>query len=216
MQEVHIVGEAVSLVETHVVRTVALSDWLETLAARNPIQSGILPRGTRLFSRKDGQTIVVVEQEPAVRRVEWNLDKTEGNFWRLAFPYVEFVFTLVENGAIVQTEVFYRNSPIRSMDDELCWPNLGNIYSNNCRICTDGMEMDGNLALPLATRLENFITAFWASRFNGDLLWAFDFYRRKDQRLANLTAWQDATRENPLFPLEIPWQPYVAVRNLQC
>lgn len=215
-REVRIIGEAVSLVETNVVRTVKLTDWMEALAARNPISSGIMPKGTRFFVRKAEHTVIVVEQEPAVRRIEWNLSGEAENFWQLAFPYVEFVFTSSAQGVIVDGEVFYRNSPIQSMDDTLCWPNLGNIYTNVCKICTEGMQMDGDLTIPMVTRLEDFISAFWASKFNADLLWAFNFYRRVDKRLDGLDAWQRATRENPLFPLEISWHAFKTIGSLLC
>jgi hypothetical protein len=67
--------------------------------------------------------------------------------------------------------------------------------------------------VPLAQSVPALLDFFWSTGFNQDISHsAFEQARGLDPRLANLTAWEAATAENPLFPLEVNWE--AAERNL--
>lgn len=212
-ERIEIEGEAVQLVRTDVIRTVKLTDWLETWTQQIPLNSGILPRGCRTFARNEEGVKLIIEEEPRVRRVNWSIGDEEKTY-KLAFPFVEFVFSLNPASAIAQIQVFYRNSPIQTFDDVLFVPCLRNLYYPNCTVCTGQMNFEPDVSSSICEKAESFIAAFWSSGFNDDLEWSFEMYKRKYSQLASVENWEKATLENSLFPLEIHWNPYKTVKEL--
>jgi hypothetical protein len=62
--------------------------------------------------------------------------------------------------------------------------------------------------VPLAEAVPALIEFFWSTGFNQDIAnSAFGRARERDPRFASLEAWEGASRENSLFPLEVDWEP---------
>ena len=60
----------------------------------------------------------------------------------------------------------------------------------------------------LAEAVPALIEFFWSTGFNQDIAnSAFGRAQARDPRFASLEAWEAASRENPLFPLEVDWEP---------
>jgi hypothetical protein len=190
-------GEAVHLISERIERTVKLADLMGEAAKESGVTTPILPLGCRYFSQKGDRSTFMIEQAPTTRQIEWD------GRWKLAFPYV--VFVVVFSGQAVSTgecRIFYRTSPLGNGDDRLNRPNLCNTYQDG-RICTGDVRVTGET---LAQKAESFVSAFWRSRFNGDLSdYNYHPAASKFPQVASLETWQTESVKNPLFPLGISW-----------
>lgn len=62
--------------------------------------------------------------------------------------------------------------------------------------------------VPLAEAVPALIEFFWSTGFNQDIAGsAFERALARDRRIASFVAWEVATQDNPLFPLEVDWEP---------
>jgi hypothetical protein len=121
-------------------------------------------------------------------------------------------------------ECFFRNEPLGSLDDDLCYPALLNCSRFDPQegrplswICTQHLdyasirkEADPNRCMRLGLRrllhclLE---TGFnYSSEHHERSSW-FSESTRVDRRIATIEAWEQATARDPLFVLEVPWLP---------
>ena len=149
---------------------------------------------------------------------------------RVALPYlvVLAVFTRGPGGRTElcprSNECFFRTSPLVTLEDALCFPALlncsrftppeGNPLS---WICTQHLDVgsfekepDENLRTRQAIRtllhclLE---TGFnYSSEMNEGTSW-FTESSRVDPRVRTIEDWEEATRQDPLFVLDVPWLP---------
>jgi len=174
--------------------------------------SPILPMGCRFFRQKDGKTLLIIEKGPQTRQLRWlgmNPDTTKIS-WRLAFPYTVFILEFRDMAITDNCRMYYRVVPLTSLKDELFHVNISNVY-NTDKICTGDVRARGET---IAEKAESFIASFWQSEFNTDLLDHFATDARNNPRLASLEAWQTASREDALFPLEIRWRKAVTIEYL--
>ncbi|MEE9522997.1 MAG: hypothetical protein V3W05_09350 [candidate division NC10 bacterium] len=207
-------------------RQVALSDLLGGIATSlNSSQQNttfFLPSGTRFIQVRGPSTGLVVELPPDIRRVTWSPAKMEGGekytaYW-LAFPYTIHVclfYTIkgdeAYDGGLEEMRVYYRNAPLRSPDDPLYVPNLFNVQvdpalTSNCRACLRGHPDDLH-DLPVADQVETLLNFFWETGFNLDIESnGFERARTLDPRISSLEAWAEASKADPLFPLQIQWE----------
>jgi hypothetical protein len=198
-------------------RSVSLSSFLGELSASAYTHvrdsSPLLPQGTRLAMIRGLTTMLAVEQAPQVRRLLWDLRPIgEDDPYRervLAFPYVIYVI-LFYHGSFEEMRVFYRNGPLESAQDLLCFPNLLNVQASpgtlsNCRACMRGTPRLGDQSLALQT--SELINYFWTTGFNIDVE-QNSFWRAQkiDPRIVTVDAWEQASQHDPLFVLEIPWE----------
>lgn len=204
-QYLRIEGNAVHLVREQVERTVTLDDLMGEVNRAAGITTPVLPAGCRLFHSAGDRSVFVIEQNPQVRQLTWPGMDNGGDRWRLALPYV--IFVVVFRGDAVATgecKVFYRTSPLGSGDEKLLRPNLCNTYLDG-RICTGDVRVSGQT---LAQKAESFVSAFWGSRFNGDLS-NENFWPAANAipAVASLAVWQAESEKNPLFTLSTKWLP---------
>jgi hypothetical protein len=62
--------------------------------------------------------------------------------------------------------------------------------------------------VPLVEAVPALINFFWSTGFNQDIAnSAFERAQILDPRFAGFAAWEAASQENPLFPLEVDWEP---------
>ena len=108
--------------------------------------------------------------------------------------------------------MFFRNSSLSSPTDTLYHTNLPNVrgepgHYGSQRVCLRYRPemLEG---VPLAEAVPALIEFFWSTGFNQDIAnSAFGRAQARDPRFASLEAWEAASRENPLFPLEVDWEP---------
>ncbi len=208
-------------------RQVALSDLLGRIAASlegsQRDTTLFLPSGIRYVKVRGPSTGLVVELPPEIRRVTWKPAKMEGGaestaYW-LAFPYTIHVcifYTIkgdeAYGGGLEEMRVYYRNAPLRSPDDALYVPNLFNVQvdpslTSNCRACLRGHPEDLE-ELPVAEQVETLLNFFWETGFNLDIESnGFERAKTVDLRISSLEAWAEASKADPLFPLQINWEP---------
>jgi hypothetical protein len=168
----------------------------------------LLPNGTRLYLSQNEETIIVVEEPPQVRTIKWKAGHCIRQY-HFAFPYVVFIIKF-EMQAVKDVFVYYRNQPLKKGDNELFLPNLPNLgaqgIDDEADICLGTLEVDVNLSL--AEKVEMIINNFWESAFNPEEYYERTYFCRSkklDKRVSSFAAWQKATKENPLFVLEIDW-----------
>lgn len=208
-------------------RQVALKDLLGGVASSfNSAQRDttiFLPSGARYVHVRGASTGIVVELPPEVRRVTWSPSKMEGgevytSYW-LAFPYTIHIcifYTIkgdeAYGGGLEEMRVYYRTAPLRSPDDPLYVPNLFNVQvdpalTSNCRACLRGQPEDLE-NLPVADQVETLLNFFWETGFNLDIESnGFERASTLDPRISTLEAWAEASQADPLFPLQINWEP---------
>jgi len=206
-------------------RKVHLSDFLQAVASTHPgamkDRSLFLPGGTRLVQVRGASTVLVIEQPPQVRQVRWTDERMGlgGSYtsYRLAFPYLIYVFTFYR-GEFEELRLYHRTAPLRSPHDPVYFSNLMNVQADlglpSCaRACLRGRPL-GLADLPLAEQVEGLLTYFWNSGFNRDIEGnCFERARPLDRRIWSVEAWQQASEEDPLFPLVVPWE--LAAPDLQ-
>jgi len=166
----------------------------------------ILPDGIRFINGKR----LVFELEPGVRNVDIEWKDHISRQHRIAFPYLVFYYHH-DDGYHRPVYVFFRNQPLRSLDDELYVPALP-----NCLHCGRGMHYacgtggSGNLC-----RLANVLrTGFFSQRFNLDSYGSSGHYqylhslsktRRLFCKIRDPVAWERASLKNPEFILKMDW-----------
>lgn len=215
---IEIEGDAVKLCTKTVNRVVKLEDFLSTVGNHSGTLTPVLPNGCRLFRQMGSITGFLVEKPPTQRVLHWvnMIPRSPENpkpktSWRLAFPYTVFYVEFAGDAITTNCSIFYRNSPITSIEDKLLLPNLCNLYRNG-RICTGSVRVTGN---SMTEKADSFMTAFWQSEFNADLIaehWAHDITRIP--AVASLPAWEASSKEDPLFVLGCDWREYGTIANL--
>jgi len=165
--------------------------------------------------------MLAIEQPPQVRQVRWSRERmgTGGSYtvYRLAFPYMVCLFNFY-HGEFEELRLYHRTAPLRSVNDPVFLSNLMNVQADlglpSCaRACLRGRP-SGLTELPLAAQVEGLLTYFWTSGFNVDVEGnCFDRARHLDHRISSVEAWQQASEEDPRFPLELRWE--LAASDLQ-
>lgn len=170
----------------------------------------LLPVGTRFILGRGPDLLIAVEQPPQVRHFTWRPGGAEGAARALAFPYVVYLL-LFHQGTFEEMRIYYRPAPLTSDTDPLYLPNLWNVSATDtpmakCRACLQGRPPFDE-STP-AAQVQSVIEFFWGTGFNR----AIDescFLRaaKRDSRVATLEAWERASQRDPLFPLEVDWEP---------
>lgn len=181
-----------------------------------------IPRGVRFLVHRQPATLVVIEEPPHVRTVQWIEDESaepfgDGAAYRrvsLAFPYVVILAVFLHGRLTTNTQCFYRTAPIERRDDRLYIPNLYNVDVRDdfpCWLCLK--KLDGLVrSHSWSKKVDTIRRHFWGATFNrsaspapGTGYW----WKMKalDPRISSLDRWETASRENPLFPLHVAWTP---------
>lgn len=181
-----------------------------------------IPRSVRFLIHRSPATLVVIEEPPQVRTVQWLDDDSTDPFGdeaayrqvRLAFPYIVMIAVFMQGLLTTRTQCFYRTAPIERRDDRLFIPNLYNVADREdmpCWLCLK--KLDGiTTAHSWSEKVEAIRRHFWGATFNRSA--TLDRHRSYwwkmkglDRRIRSLDRWQAASKKNPLFPLDVPWTP---------
>jgi len=204
-------GEGEMVVE----REVRLADLTGALAdGKQADRTPVLPDGARVFARWRHTAVLVIEEGPRVRRVRWSPKtlKSEGSYTEhlLAFPFIVYLVGFYQRDFDAM-RIYFRTAPLASEEDALHLPNLWNVQAADsplarCRACLRGRPE--GLNRPVGEQAAALIEFFWNTGFNQDIEDnCFDRARNRDPRIASLSAWEEATRIDPLFPLGVSWEP---------
>ncbi|MBI4168886.1 MAG: hypothetical protein HY510_03000 [Acidobacteria bacterium] len=176
-----------------------------------------IPEGVRFIRRRGDAVVLVLEERPQVRTVQWLADDSPepvgpGAVYRtatLAFPYIVLVVAFSHGASTDVQQCFYRPAPLQILGDVLFRPNLLNVTAVETLPCWLCLKLKKDLApLSWEEKVRAIRTHFWGAGFNrsaGPAGWAA--MRDLDPRIASLEAWEKASKQDPLFPLTICWRP---------
>jgi hypothetical protein len=202
----------------------------EVLAAifRPPLGGLLLPDGVKALYWSAPYLGVVHQLPPMCRTALWITDDSPADFGpgtkyrkvQLSFPYaITFATFVWHRGALHLTkhnELYFSNQPIRSEDDPLCFPALLNVSCivapNRTRswVCTQNLEH--REGLDWCSQIHALLEHTWNGAFNrsserheGESMYRFS--QGIHAELHPVERWQEASRRNRAFALEVPWKP---------
>ncbi|MBI2632981.1 MAG: hypothetical protein HYW78_01150 [Parcubacteria group bacterium] len=199
------------IIEKRRKRRVRLTDLIKVINEKQYIDEiPILPSGTRYHCRNGDKRVIVIEFPPQVRTVRWKtfLNRhTRQKKFTLAFPYILLCVYFYKN-IHEYSQCFYRNEPLKSLDDMVCRTNLENVSPSNGIICL-GEEVASFKSV------DRMIRSLWDREFNSGIPDSDFYYSREiDKRIESPEVWERATQKNPLFILDIPWIKENTLRNI--
>lgn len=180
----------------------------------------VLPAGVRRWIDRRDLVAVAVELPPQARMVRWLADGSRLPYghravyerYFLSFPYVELLLVLRRGALTGYQQLYYRTASIEH-GEELLLPNLYNVaegYGQRCWLCLVNLRDVTRLAWP--AKISAVVEHVFGAAFNqssevheGNSYWSA--MRKLDPRVASPEAWQEATRNNPRFALEVAWRP---------
>ena len=195
----------------------------------------ILPDGVKAVIPQGPLTICVWESPPRLHSLTWIAKDSPAPFGplaryrqvRLALPYLIILAVFDTDGPgqlqlSQRSECFFRNAPLKTLDEELCYPALLNCYGGGpgeprplSWICAGGLKptprmRSANVSESVLAGLDAIRHYLLETRFNhsdgqgGKLSW-FEASRSLDPRLNTVEAWEEASAKDPLFVLDVPW-----------
>lgn len=214
-----------------------LEDLLPRIGPGISTSPVILPNGVKCVLSQGPLTVWVWEKPPHIARLSWIRSDSPNPFGpgttyrnvRIALPYLIIfaVFIRQHNGlpALLKVdECFFRNAPLKSMNDELLYPGLLNCSKMNNHpvdgsplswICTQHLKQTGKMSSSdpgdqyqagfEAVRYCLLETSFNLSSEHHEGNSWYGASKKLDPRIVTIEAWEKATKENPLFVLDIPW-----------
>jgi hypothetical protein len=176
--------------------------------------------------------VYLVELKPDLRLIRWLSaaspkpygDDATYEDYRLATPFVIIKVPFVKGQVHHTCEVFYRNSALRHLDDELYFSNLLNVSPDayGCRawFCTVKLDEelerltlgDGKPNASVHDKLDTVLAHLFGGGFNlssehneGKSCFSKARDDGLDERVTDVKRWQKASLEDPRFVLEVPW-----------
>jgi hypothetical protein len=181
-----------------------------------------IPEGVKFIRRQGDLVVLTVEDPPQARTVRWLAEGSRApkgpaatyDTVRLAFPFVVLVLAFERGDLTHFHQIFYRASPLRTLADPLCYPNLYNCGPKPdqiSKLCLLGLATD-LAALPWDEKIREIRRHFWSAAFNQSVEMSgnrsfWPAMRYLDPRVSSIARWARATRQDPLFALTVPWQP---------
>ncbi|HVS35720.1 MAG TPA: hypothetical protein VMS17_09060 [Gemmataceae bacterium] len=170
-------------------------------------------------------TVCVAELKPQLRRVLWIAPDSPAAFGptatyrerRLAFPYVVLKAPFLKGKFVGRAELFYRNEPLRSLSDALCWPNLLNVSPNSygclAWLCTQYLGHE-RPAAGVTAGLDALVHHLFGGGFNRssevhEKNSAFSKAKADgvDARVTDVDRWEAESVRDPRFVLGVKWKP---------
>jgi len=217
--EIRIVGELVVIEQGRKrLQQAPVGSWVEALVgAAGRGAPRVLPRGTRMLLERRDAVALALEMAPGAHTVRWLADDSRVPFGRgaryaerfLSFPWLVLLVVL-RGGELTGLQQLYYRTESLDAGEELRMPNLYNVaegYGLRSWLCLQHASPVAELPFP--RKLEGVVEHLLFAAFNrsaemheGNSLWSRP---PCDPRVASLDAWEAATRENPLFALDVPW-----------
>lgn len=218
-------------------KTMLVEDLCARIGPAMSTGNVILPYGIKSVLSQGNITIWLWEQPPRVHQLTWiakdsEIQYGEGTKYRkvrIALPYlvIAAIFFRDDKGIprlLCKDECFFRNEPLKGLDDELSYPALLNCSRWSdvngmghplSWICTQHLKKNKKMAS--ADPGERFQASFEAVRYclletsfnlssehHEGNSW-YSASKKIDPRLATIEDWEKATEKDPLFVLEVPW-----------
>lgn len=196
LQTIEIENGLVSLIEKSISYSVPLADWLPKIEKRAPINTPVLPSGTRAVSwdpsdLNSQKLNVLIELQPTIINMNFG-----GIVRHLSIPFTRFMFWAstadptnnlawrLEDYRIYWAKTRYQNPDTRDMIPAL----IPNVYSDG-RICFG--STGANADQSIADRLDQTVSEFYISNFNNDLT------IRRPNAARSYRQWERMTEKDP-------------------
>lgn len=239
MIEIH--GDCVTIFDKVVKRQHHIKDWIETISSNKPLETPLLPlpscrKHKRVFINGQEIHTFVVEQQPAIRNVEWKWEaRTDENpdpvfhKYRLAMPFFVFVIRATNTALLYNSsQAFVRVAPLGVAKEgyygptdlfappipNVGWGETSSARSTSCIMCFGSAKVTASQ--PPAILAQEAIAAFWAGKINRDLQdnW-IDFCSRKENaKFATQALWHQETEANPFSILEASFKKVVTLEEV--
>lgn len=192
-----------------------------------PLSDCALPDGVKFWEWRAPLFLVVHQQPPHVRQLRWIAPDSpemhgEGVKYRpvrLSLPYaITFAVYSLNQGRLYLTganELYFRNAPIHSRADKLCFPALLNISRIGTTrrprawVCTQYLRY--NPKVDWSEQLQALLEHVWNGGFNlssevhEGKSW-FTASRGVHRDLQTVEAWEKASEANDAFALGVKWK----------
>jgi hypothetical protein len=216
-------------------RSMPLELLFDKIAATNASLNGVIPPKGVIREWALGNVVIwLYEREPQPYNFKWIARDSASRFGRgtkyrevsITLPYllVFAVFASVAPGRLSLTaanEAYFRNRPVTSPDDEICFPallNCSKFPAGSGRplswICTQyfdrGFDREADLNQRMRGALKSLLRCLLESGFNYSsehhegASW-FTESRHVDDRISTIEKWEAASKADPLFVLDVPW-----------
>lgn len=177
---------------------------------------------------RDPYVMFVHQAPPQIRSLRWIANDSPSNFGegvtyrtvRLGFPYVITLVLFYRSGDRLSltkyNELYFSNRPLRSLDDQLCFPALLNVSrvreGDRFRawVCSERLKFPPEANW--VQQLEALIEHTWNGSFNrsSEHHEGASFYSDAEglhPDLHPVERWQKATAEKVMFALSVDWRP---------
>ena len=187
-----------------------------------------LPDGTKWFLQGPACDVLVHQTPPSMQQLKWieaGSMQGAGADYRdvtIALPYVVVMAALGKNGRVLSSnECFFSNTPIKSLDDKLCYPALLNCSKWSAPkshalswICTQYLKQ--SLATDYNNQIRGSIKALfqcllgtgfnYSSEHNeGNSWFSATAAAKVHPAVTDVDKWQKQSEKDPMFVLEVPW-----------
>lgn len=200
---------------------VKIADLTERLSEtrKTSLTTPILPAGAIHYAKKGERELVVCQFEPQIKSVVWtDLNRTNAqqrksdlNRYALAFPYI-IIICLIADGNIVYGDynfpkIFYRVSPISSLNDDLFHTNLQNVSKETHWLCLHP-EYEATKTGNIEHQVNALVSELWSGIFTDNMGGNDDFQlsRNINHSIDSVEKWQKISADDPLFVLGINWK----------
>ena len=179
-----------------------------------------------------GLTIFLIELEPQLRWIRWLSPQSPAPLgdeavyidYRLATPFVVMKVPILRGRIHHKCEVFFRNEPLKSLDDELFYSNLLNVspgaYDCVAWFCTQHLDHELKLlqrskgaALSVNDMLGVVTSHLFGGGFNrssevseGASCFSKAATDLDDKRVTDVEEWQKHSVKDPRFVLDVAWK----------
>ncbi len=198
-----------------------LERFIEAVAGQSELASRfeIRPQYARIWEVRREAVAAAFELPPHARTVRWIADDSKAPYgpkaryqnYYVSFPYVVLLVVFRGGGLTGQQQLYYRTESLDA-GEELLLPNLYNVaegYGQRCWVCLEQLNDLSELAWP--EKVSRITDHVFSAAFNrsseeheGNSYWTRQ--QSVDPRVASMTEWQEASREDRRMGLSVPWQ----------
>ncbi len=231
-------GNVVTADEYGIFQKMPLEKLMQIAGPGMSTKDCVLPTGIKAVLSRGPITIWVWEKAPCIQRLSWIAEdsprpygpNTKYRNVRISLPYL-VIFAVFSRGAaglpyIVKTdECFFRNEPLKSLDDELCYPallNCSKLTNQNeltplSWICTQYLKATKQMNSGKAS--DRFYAGFDAVRYclletsfnlssehHEGNSW-YGASKKEIKAIETIAAWEKSTAKDPMFVLDTKWIP---------
>lgn len=214
-------------------RNVRTDAWLEKI--KNHLTPGdnmdLLPTNCRFLKTFPQGSLVVIEEQPAMRTIQvqkdmyneaeslkakglweqygysdlWFEENTKPYKFQLAVPYVIHILAINSANAFTRGKVLFRPKPLLGMGDKLFKAPFMNIATGQ-GVCY-GDQVSRGPRTSITREAEHVIRVFWSAVFNTDYINNYHEYQ-ETPALCDFFTWQYYSQTNPMFIYNADWIPY--------